>query len=546
MVETHILYARWRKQVHENCLVYERPREAHFCWLEKNDIVQLQWPGLPTLYGCLRCMRSHVCHHPDYATCPRIPSFGDTGAYVCPFSGTVITATNAAAMTHNGSFDIRARIVGQMRDHRPSLAYAHNDVDDDDTTTQGTRGYGFSIGVREARRLRAGANSAVTSATRNRMFKAADVATERSRAREATKRYEKFAASYAISTTTTTTGRTGGGNTQKHHSKRRRLNPPPSDVPLATTVAGVDAEDRDEGGGGGGDDVAATTMADTLMPPWQHEHVVIPTEELDADDAYLATYFAPVMQRVATLPSPVITSVTTPAPPPSTSSTAIPVMPTQPRLVLLCAPPMRVDYTSRDVPWKVLDMYTGMSGFLPHQRQLHAHIEKYLAAVRTHACLRGKRAPDAQRYAVFCDRLLWLYHRYKTSEECTPRLVGDTHFINGSGPMWPIDDSRVARTVFILLTGVLAVEGACRDPLTKGNVFVWVADPWLLACRQHQLFEQVPPRTLGLKEFPKPNYCRKQQEKMVDALKYAPFAPHVLHAFLHPPSADGNDDADGQ
>ena len=177
----------------------------------------------------------------------------------------------------------------------------------------------------------------------------------------------------------------------------------------------------------------------------------------------------------------------------------------------------------------------------PHQRSLQLYVTRFLAHyARLLPCGAPAPAPP-EVYCAFCDRLLWLYHRYVAETAHQPAAWRKDAIIGQGNSLWPVAE-REQRIFYMILTRVLTAGEFARTPVTDAKVFVWLADPFLLACERAGLFAALPPFATLLVA---PNetaattpLLAKLREDLVGAvarlLTGAEFAPQTLHDFLHP------------
>jgi hypothetical protein len=516
------MYRAWRRYAQEQCLLYERFPSVHHCWLRREEVHSMvnHLTGRH-LYGCLRCMRAHVClPEYKYATCPRIVNAdSDEGALVCPFSGERIDDGQPAAV-FNGSFDLREDMVARMEDFR-RLKRAHGNGDDDDDTMGIINAHrGNSLGY--AWHLRRGASDAKDTRTSRTMYRQADVAEERARRKPLIKAALRSAA--------------GPGRAR---SKKRLLDDHEAAADLGLLAPSEEAVVKE----------TEVEEDDPLAMPGLLPCIVLPPHDMVADDAYLKDVLAPLSARIASArlaPAFATASAATPAPARTPPLLPRPLSLRQvPRA--LAAPGPRSGCAGGDQDWTGLSPTQDEKTLVQHQRHLLLYVARFLAY---YGPLLPQGAPPPapiKHYAVFCDRLLWLYHRYvgETAHQLAPDVYwrGD-RIDGGSHRLWP-DGERTRRIFYALLTRVLTSDMTARDKVTDAKVFVWLRDPFLTACWRAGLFDALPP--IGAELIGRGETAHsapgldKLRDNLLDAVRVAcdatAFSPHALHEFFHPQGA---------
>ena len=496
------LYAAWRKEVSEQCMLYERWPRIHFCWENKNEVRKMKNPLTGrTLYGCLRCMRAHVCRpERDYDTCPRIvDADGDEQALICPFSSERVGSSRPSG-THNGSFDQWNDVHDRIRDMRRPRELAEEDADPLSLIKQhrgNSHGYAWH--------LRRGASEAKDARTSRTMYRQADVAEE-----NAMRKPRLLAAIRAI-------------GEKKAPKKKGALPPPPPPQ---------QADDEDV----------------LAMPGEELPHIVLPQGDMEVDDAYLSSLLRPLCVRIATAsPFPTRTTGTRPRrrqqrrdddekEEEEEEEEAVPRA--------LIAPGDECHPESRE--WIGLSPYHDNKTLVPHQRHLLLYVTRFLKHYYDALLLvRTKSAvpvpPPPLQYAVFCDRLLWLYHRYAgdTAQQANHWRAG--YVVGPKHRLWP-DGEKTRRIFYTMLTRVLTSSMEARDKVTETKIPVWLPDPFLTACWRARLFDALPPietQLLGCTEHadfkPSLDHLRDDLLGVVHtATTRLGFSPHTLHDFLHP------------
>jgi hypothetical protein len=412
----------------------------------------------------------------------------------------------------NASFDARNATLAAMQDF----------VEPDGASDAPYRG--IPGGRDTALRLRATASRLADPTARRRAFRAADDVRQRIRERASTQLFEQFQGNYLEQPRKGSgggSGSGGGGRSSLREPPRKKRRYDVGDG--GGGEGGQAARDPDDDGEaddgqpqqqhGGGDDV--------LAPLWYPAHIEIPDSELKDDDAFLATYLEPVVRRLA---APAFaTCFAGPEAPPQTQTRALaaPAPSAKPR-ILVEPLLVRCDVHAERRPWAVLERSTPPGEYQMHQRDLLQLIARFVAAHGAVATPPGvvPRAPTD--YLVFCDRLLWLRHRYAADpiELSTPRWLPSAQFIEGDGATWPSAEGVAA----IVHVGPAYV----RDCGTDAKVFIWLPDPWLTLVSQ---------REAGGGGGGKQNhesYYSKMEEELRAALVQSGFSPGALHAFLHP------------
>jgi hypothetical protein len=516
------MYRAWRRYAQEQCLLYERFPSVHHCWLVREEI-HLMSNHLTGrhLYGCLRCMRAHVClpEH-KYATCPRIVNAdSDEGALICPFSGERVDDDQAPAV-FNGSFDLREDLVARMEDFRRqkrAAATSEAGGDDDNNMDLINAHRGNSLGY--AWHLRRGASDAKDARTSRTMYRQADVAEEHARRKPLIKAALRSAM-----------GR-GRTRSKKRLSEDQEaavglglLAPPPP--PSSSSAVEEERVDED----------------DPLAMPGLVPCIVLPQHDMVADDAYLQGVLTPLIARIASACLAAAFATSAPVPAPARTPLTLRQVPRA-----LAAPGPRSGCAGGDQDWTGLSPTQDEKTLVQHQRYLLLYVARFLAHYRP---LLPEGAPlpaSVRRYAVFCDRLLWLYHRYvgETAHQLAPDAYWLGDRIDGRNHrLWP-DGERMRRIFYALLTRVLTSDMTARDKVTDAKVFVWLRDPFLSACWRAGLFDALPP--LGAELVGRGETAHstpgldKLRDNLLDAVRVAcdatAFSPHALHEFLHPQGA---------
>jgi hypothetical protein len=498
------LYKGWLRHVQENCLLYEHALENHQCWEQAREIWPMQNPLTGrTLYGCLRCMRSHMCL-PSKKTCPRLVSPQNPGETICPFSGDVITSGASVA---NSSFNKRNDTFDAMRDY--------SNLEEGEGPRE--RSYNVRSGARYAKSLRVRANSAVYESSRRSMRQQADEAERRGKALRLIRTFEYYR------------GDSEKG-TRPPAPKRRRKTVqengggagPDSDLDFVDAVTSGYAE--------AGDD---NPFAPTWVPPC----TIVPRTEAEADLAYLRRYLDPLAKIVDTdafgaLFSQSQSQSRTPAVVVKKEAKEKEKEKEQERVPAYLASPAGKDEPF-ETPW--LGLAPGLAPALlrPHQRELGVYIQKFLAHYGPRAPSTAPEPDSVERYAIFCDRVLWLYHRFVAPHAFNP-MAWERGYVRGSGTLWP--DGEQNRAIFyVLLTRVLTVEACGRDMVTDAKVFVWLPDPFLRTCREAGLFDALPPVESGLlAKSEKGRGFDGMYQNVMAILRGTSFSPHALYTYLHP------------
>jgi hypothetical protein len=501
------LYAEWRRFVQEVCLLYERPAGAHFCWKQPREVRKRKNPFTQRiLYGCMRCLRSHMCSEPEHSTCPRVVSEINPGSFCCPFSAREIDGSVAVA---NSSFDQREATRAAMRDNRSAESLEHS------------QGSGIRAGHKMAHRLKAGASRSLETSTRNSMNAQALQAIERAKARSVTHSYTKFAKNYQ---------KAPGAKQTERPTKRRKV----SFSAAGESDATGDAADENHDDGGADDgDLDSGNNGDLSNDPlalWTPPHVTVPTEELAADDVYLRTMLNPAAAFMATEAFGRAFATRTVAPAGPAQKEVSPVLPP----MHLVAPGTAKDGVNKQI-WLPLRTVMESKLLVPHQRNLNAYVANFLQHYEPLLGAKAARAvlpATVERYAVMCDRLLWFYHRY-VAPHATDLACWRLDYVLGEGLLWP-DYARYKRILFAILTRVLTREGYARDRVTDAKVFVWLPDPFLLACDRADLFHEfhAPEALLPQKSKSAPSLTRLQ-ETLMSLLKCTTFSAHRLYDYLH-------------
>jgi hypothetical protein len=528
------MYAAWRRYAQEQCFLYERFPSVHHCWTAKQEVhVMRNRLSGRTLFGCLRCLRAHMCLPEfNHVSCPRIIDAElDEGALVCPFSGNRVDDGQPPAVL-NGSFEQRDDMLARMEDHRllkraenmkKRNARGSSAVEDAMELINDHRGNSLAY----AWHLRRGASDAKDARTSRTMYKQADEAEAHARRKPLVRAAMRAAA---------------GASGSRARSRKRLLEDEEVAASLGLVVADEAHEKLPAQDGGGGDDDDPLAMPNTVPC------VVLPVHDLVADDAYLRTVLAPLAARIAQESAiPRLFAATTgpaargrprvrPAAAPSHEYRV-------PRA--LVAPGPRDVAAGGDRDWTGLAPTQDSKTLLQHQRHLVLYIERFLSHYRRLLLPMAGSPPHPApvlQYAVFCDRLLWAYHRYvgEPAQQVMSYWQGDR--INGEKHrLWP-DGERARRIFYTLLTRVLTGDMTARDKVTDAAVFVWLRDPFLTACWRAGLFDALPPleaNLLGRGEAahttPGLDHLRDDLLNAVRLLTTtAAFSPHALHDFLHP------------
>jgi hypothetical protein len=517
------MYRTWRRYVQEQCLLYERWPTVHYCWEAKGEVHEMYNPLTGrTLYGCMRCMRAHICQ-PEYGhvTCPRIvDAKGDEGAIICPFSGALIDTGDPVAV-HNGSFEQRADILDRMRDAQRPRELAHEEADPMALINL-HRGNSLAY----AWHLRRGASEAKEARTSRTMYQQADEAEEHARRKPLIRAALRSVGHVRKSRRAQTT---------QENARRGRE--------ATAAELGLPGPLEWEGEVLGGDD----DDMDPLEMPCQLPRIVLPPHDMDADDAYLSDVLRTLRARISNGP---------PLPPIAAAAEGASTTTTRKKKKKKKKKEAATDgdlRVPRDIAmpgnsgrgdrrrWNALSPYYDDKELVPHQRLLLRYVVRF---VKHYTALAPQGTPQPVslvRYAVFCDRLLWLYHRYAGDTAQQVAYWRGDHVDGLSHRLWP-DGERTRRIFFTLLTRVLTGLMEARDKVTDAKIPVWLPDPFLTACWRARLFVALPPigtELLGRTESPHstPSLDRLRDDLLAVvhvATTAAAFSPHALHDFLHP------------
>ncbi len=297
---------------------------------------------------------------------------------------------------------------------------------------------------------------------------------------------------------------------------------------------------------------ARLTARGILDPTWYAPPIVIPTLEMEQDDALLQAWLDPVADYMAEhcdfsifgplskpLPASILSAPTpmdedatttltgsadsgstTPSPPRTTAAT--PFIPKKKRR------PSRRPQSRRirqQTLWFVLHPTMGARDQLPHQRSIQDYVGRFMDYYRPLTPASIAQPPEEQRwrYVLFCDRLLWVYH-YDTG-----------HFRDALWPDKP--KGGLERILFAILTLILTRPGYGRDAVSHAKIPVWIGCPWLTAMAKAGKFHPAPAFLLSRTTV----NLEKVRAPLMSILHCTNFSPHTLSHFLLPP-LDNNDD----
>lgn len=496
------MYAQWRRRLEEAHFVYGRQPADHACWSDPSaPDCTMEVASRSSLYGCTRCGRSHYCQSP-YTWCPRVVD-PQSGEVRCGFSAHVL-GTDAAVAMVPGGFHLEHAARHAMEEHSALMR---------DTSVRRAEHRIFSLGRGAV--LRTSANYTPDMAKRRRLVAYADVSDATRVTVHEARQFLRLRAS------DTATDSDGSPLATAGHTRRDDHDHDNGDKGGEFIVGGVarDAalDDRFSDfssahhGGGGGDDADAdddympsiTVTAADLAP-------VVPTLELERDDAYLSAYLAPVVAAFAPYVGLFTPRARADRAPPTAQTTmlarrlrfnlwpelsAVPVVPTQ---------------------------------LLAHQqimlRQIIAFVAEALAlaavVVGPAAAAAAPSPQDARAYLVLCDRLLLLHNSVVEPAAGFDRAK----------------EPDLARLVSTMLTSVFSRDMHRPDAAHQAQLFVWLADPWLKWCRATaNLFKDEALRA-------RPGFARGARRpavhgfwapRLLDVLKSAPVSAHELYRFFH-------------
>jgi hypothetical protein len=432
------LYRHWRRYAQEQCLLYERGPSRHPCWESPENVKRFTNTFTErTLYGCLVCMRAHMCRpEHGFATCPRLCCVDhNEGAIVCPYSGAPLDG-GRSAMIFNGSFEQHEATSLALREHRRFAPAGGDDGSDEDVdlllqSQRGNRGY--------AAHLERGANDAKDDSTRRSMRRQADVAIERTEQ----KHYVKVALRDDIKQ----------GKKRRKERKDRE-----SDAAALGLASAVRASPVAAAAGGSFEDDSP------LAPVWSAPATVVPDYDMVADDAYTLQALAPLAARMANARiGSHFAHRRAAAPRPGPAALALaPTGHREHKVPQFLAAPGGAHITEH---WFALAPWSDGMTLVPHQRNLLLYVPRFIEHYAARAPAGTPKPAPAGHYATFCDRLLWLYHRY-VGEAAHHFVHWQLGAIDASGNrLWP-EAEREQRIFYALLTRVLTAEVHGRDQVT--------------------------------------------------------------------------------
>lgn len=583
-------YRAWRRYAQESSLLYTiaRDQRQHACWEHWEQVLELPWRRrLPAhrgfeqavFFACLGCGRHHACHPPDYLTCPRVSAGPFSDAFVCPFSGRELAAFEAprvplsfkeqarafdamapAPRKEEGKIHVGGMTLGRRVEMR--LLYQAN--------AQKTMGQRRRV-AKQAQQLRhlryffrqywqtrKKASTRLpppsSSSSPPPKKKEEEEEDEKEEEEEEDPAWQHWPASPKQEEE--------GDEGEEDEAERLRLRVQQELYDAMWSrghVAGEEEEDgedgnhhdrkkswAEDGGGGGGDhhhhhhyhyddadeneahfaSIHTRSFSD-MSGGGQTLPTVIPQIEQEEDDGYLRAELNPVMNYIH---AHVQWSVFGPLPAEAAAAAAA-TTPEEPIADASSLPPAlaMVEIRSRNL-WHPLRFNSPWGDFLPHQRAVVDHIEFFLShywpLYADQQTRRPTLAPQVMPLAVFCDRLLWVYH-YHTGKRKEP-----------NNPYWPVSASsrEVARLVFVILTGLLTHRGMGRDSVTGVSIPIWLSHGWLTALfRQGLLVPELAPATLLTPAQAQTLDVAAFRVPLLGLLACVYFSPQALSLFLVPP-----------